>query len=423
MAYPSLSGSDYFHLLIDRKMKRSGMAGNISRVHLELDEKADLNILAEQIGNNGVLQEVSSIRYRFRWPFLPKWEKGKEKRETVVLRKLQSRSDFRSAVLNERIDNEKGLVRIDLCALENGSKHAFISMHHALFDHQGMMNFIRALNGEFSGPLFRESEPHSVWKMIRNAGQMNLELFKRSVWNLGSFLDGETPTQLTPEYRTVQFTKAESETISINAWKAGSRIGESAFHISVVAQAVFRTLKARNGHVPYLWFSVPHNQRKLGTKGHLLSNKLSFLFFRLNESDLGATEKSVSAMLAQLKTQIRSRATEKYIDLMKMMRLIPMPIYGKMVSVPSRGRLSSFGFSDLGEDQLTMKTFCGAQIKAVFRYPPVPSPPGFNVATVKTESGLQMIFAFGKELFHEQEVDALVSGVRAALLTEIGCDT
>ncbi|MFM1874534.1 MAG: hypothetical protein RL266_271, partial [Bacteroidota bacterium] len=52
----ALSGSDYFHLLVDRKMLRHGLAGNISRIHLELDEHADLHGLAERLQHNEHLQ-------------------------------------------------------------------------------------------------------------------------------------------------------------------------------------------------------------------------------------------------------------------------------------------------------------------------------------------------------------------------------
>lgn len=422
MEFGKLSGSDYFHLLIDRKMKRFGMAGNISRIHFELDKSTDLNAIAESVKQNSTFLKICSVRYKTRWPLVPVWFQTERQTENVLVTTGISTNEFETTFLNRKVDNDIGLVWIDLCKLENGSKHAVIAMHHALFDHQGMVNFIYALNDDFSGPFFRQTEPNSVWKMIVNAGQMNLELFKRSVWRLGSFFEGRKPQKLTPEYRTIQFTEDESKRISENAWKAGSKIGESTFHIGVVAQSVFSILKARNSNVPYLWFSIPHNQRKLGTKGHLLSNKLSFLFFRLNESELKSTKIAVSSILNQLKAQIKSHTTEKYVDLMKMMRFVPMPIYEKMVSVPSRGRLSSFGFSDLGNDQLTMNTFCGAQIKSVFRIPPIPSPPGFNVATVKTENGLQMMLAFAKELFTEQEIEMLVSGIRKSMLTKISDD-
>lgn len=416
MAYPSLSGSDYFHLLIDRKMKRFGMAGNISRIHFEFDENADLNAIADSIGNNSTFQNVSAVRFRLRWPWLPTWVKTQNKTTNIQIRREVSRAEFETDILNRKVDNGIGLVWVDLCELEDHSKHVVISMHHALFDHQGMMNFIHGLNDDFNGPMFRESEPASVLKMILNAGRMNYELFKRSVWNLGSFFHLKKPQKLTPAFKVIEFTNDETKIISENAWNAGARIGESTFHLSVTAQAVYTVLKKRGLAVPYLWFSIPHNQRKLGTKGHLLSNKLSFLFFKLTETELKSSSDCTKSILEQLKSQIKAKATERYIDLMKMMRFIPMPVYEKMVSVPSGGKLSSFGFSDLGTDQLQMESFCTGKIKNVFRYPPIPTPPGFNVASVRTQNGLRLILAYGMELIEEKEVELLISELRSGLL-------
>ena len=68
--------------------------------------------------------------------------------ENVEVHEGISESQFKSRVLNREVNNDSGLVWVDLCTLENGTKHAVISMHHALFDHQGMMNFIQARKKE-----------------------------------------------------------------------------------------------------------------------------------------------------------------------------------------------------------------------------------------------------------------------------------
>ena len=417
MAYASLSGSDYFHLLIDRKMKRFGMAGNISRVHFELEKTSDLNAISDAIRKNETFQKVRFIRYQHSWPLFSIWTEKSTSHENVEVHHGISESQFKSSVLNRNVDNDFGLIWIDLCALEDGSKHAVVSMHHALFDHQGMMNFIQALNNNFSGPLFRESEPASVWRMIVNGAVMNYNLFRRSVWKFGSLFQDNHPSKISPQYESITFSETETESISKNAWQAGSRVGQSAFYASIVARALQQLFIDRGNDSPNLWFSLPHNQRRLGTTGHLVSNKLSFLFFKLTSTELESTNGTVQSVLRQVKEQIKFKSADKYLDMMKVMRIIPMPLYAGMVSVPSKGKLSSFGYSDLGEDKLTMSEFCGAKIESVFRYPPVPSPPGFNVATLKKEAELELIVGYGKELISEQELAKLVSRIRTGLLT------
>lgn len=418
MAHATLSGSDYFHLLIDRKMRSFGMAGNISRIHFELEETTELEAVQKVIQRNTIVRQVSKIKYKTQWPLLPKWIEATES-NVVFVQSFESPTTFENEVLKAPLNNQAGLVKIVLCEVADGSKHLVISMHHALFDHQGMMNFIHSLNGNFSGSLFRESEPVSWLQIVKNGAIMNYDLFRRSVWKFGSLFQDFRGNKITPKYKIIRFDAAETATISKNAWQAGSKIGMSAFYVSVVARSLQALFQDRNQESQNLWFSIPHNQRRLGAQGHLLSNKLSFLFFRLTEAELKTTELSVQSVITQLKSQIKFRAADKYVDMMKVMRFVPMPIYEGMVSVPSKGKLSSFGFSDLGEDKLNMSEIAGAKVKQVHRYPPVPSPPGFNVASLKKVDGLELIIGYGKELISEDELGMLVKRIRKGLLTTV----
>jgi hypothetical protein len=165
------------------------------------------------------------------------------------------------------------------------------------------------------------------------------------------------------------------------------------------------TLQNRGKNAPYVWFSTPHKQRKLGTKGHLFSNQLSFLFFKLTNTELNSNATSVEAMNLQLRAQIKEQITERYAGLMDALRYVPLFIYEQMVNLSAKGKLASFGFSDLGTDQLEMDSFCGQKVKNVFRYPPVPTPPGFNVAVVRSNEQLEFVFGYVDEAISETEME------------------
>jgi hypothetical protein len=289
-------------------------------------------------------------------------------------------------------------------------------MHHVLFDFQGMMNFIHGLNGTFNGSLFPEKEKSSAWEILGDSLRMTVYILSRSVWKLGYLVrKGHSPGS--PTYRSIHFTEAETSTIEKNAWNAGSRIGISSFLLAATGNSVSEILHSRVEKPPYLWFSVPHNQRKLGSVGHLVSNQLSFLFFKLNAEEIRSTKESVGSLNTQLKEQIRNQTVMKYSHLMDGMRVIPLWLYEQMVDVTSKGKLSSFGFSDLGTDQLTFTEFLGASVKNVFRYPPVPTPPGFNVTTIRSEGKLILTLAYGSNLLTEKEIERMGSSIRSTLLT------
>jgi hypothetical protein len=399
-----LSGSDYFHLLIDRKIKRFGLAGNISRVHLQLDSLADLPALKRTLGANSTFKKAANIQYRLSWPFVPKWVKTESREPRIILSEKLTTKDFRTQIHNRKVDNEKGLVCVDLCTMQDGTKHVVVSMHHALFDHQGMMNFIHALNGNFDGSDFARSESTGFWKSFMNFGAMTIYMLSRGSSNFGSLLRGKQSKYGLPRYDSIRLSAEDSNAIEKNAWNAGSRIGTSAYLISCVARSVNSTLKKRGENAPYLWFSTPHKQRKLGTKGHLFSNQLSFLFFKLTRTELNSTTTSVESMNKQLRVQIKEQITEKYAGLMDALRYVPLFLYEQMVNLSAKGKLASFGFSDLGTDQLQLELFCGQKVKSIFRYPPVPTPPGFNVAVLRSNEQFEFVFGYVDEAISESEM-------------------
>ena len=417
MRRQSLSGSDYFHLLLDRKMLRNGLVGNISRIHLELSTDVDLELIGKKLAKNWTFQTVSNLKVKYNWPFLPVWKEEKGKRKNVEIRTNLSKSEFESSVLNRKVDNENGLVFIDLSELENGTKHVVISMHHVLFDHQGMDNFVQALADEtLSFPLFPNVEKLNGFRVFRNFLFMTVYMLKRSSSKLGTLVEKNLKPKAAPRFRVIEFTESETEQIEKNAWKVGARIGQSAFYISATAKTVIQVLTKRNENPPYLWFSVLNNQRKKGTAGHLVSNQLSFLFFRLNAKTLNKTTDGVTSINQQLKAQIKNRITERYADLLSALRFMPMPVYEAMVNLTSNGKMSSFGFSNLGTDKINLTEFQGTGIVNMLHFPPVPSPPGFNVVVSKTNGKLKFIWAYFDEVLSWEEVAAMEQSFKALLL-------
>ena len=404
MELGKLSGSDYFHLLINRKIKKFGLAGNISRVHLQLDSQADLESISETLKANPTFRKAANIQYKLNWPFAPKWVKTEGRKPRISISESLTEKDFISQILNRKLDNESGLVSIDLFTLEDATKHTIISMHHALFDYQGMVNFVHALNENFEGKDFADLEPSAFLKSCYNFWSMTFYMLSRGASNLGSLLRSRKSESGIPRYDSIQLTDEESKQVEQNAWSAGSRIGTSAYLIACAGRSINHILEKRGENAPYLFFSTPHNQRKLGTKGHLFSNRLSFLFFKLSSTDLNSNSASVEAINHQLKAQIKDRITEKYSELMDSLRYVPLFIYEQMVNLYSNGKLTSFGFSDLGKDQLALDSFCGENVLGICQYPPVPSPPGFNVAVVRSNQKFEFAFAYVDEAISEPEM-------------------
>ena len=131
-------------------MLRNGLVGNISRIQLELNSTCNLNDLESKLSANKTLKEVANLKVKTGWPSLPKWVKRNTQIQPIQTHQHLSKSEFEKRVLNRMVDNQTGLVFVDLCELEDRTKHVVVSMHHVLFDHQGMMNFLQLSFRQFN---------------------------------------------------------------------------------------------------------------------------------------------------------------------------------------------------------------------------------------------------------------------------------
>lgn len=413
----SLSGSDHFHLLLDRNLNRNGLAGNVSRIHLAVDASTDLKKFEEHLLKNKVLSFVSRLGYKHQWPTLPKWVELNYTDPYVSVHNEMSEVDFNHQVVNRKLSNASGLVHIDLCQLKDGSKHVLIAMHHVLFDHRGMTNFLQALNEpESVKTLFPSKMKRPFFLWMWDVIFCAVFVLSSAGWKLGSLISKKEVPKSQPVFRQIQFTKAETVTIEKRAWDSGARLGKSPFYIAAVAKIVNSTLKKRGENPPYLWFSVPSDQRRKGNVGHLISNQLSFLFFKLKVGDLVSSSNAVKSVNTQLKNQIKKSVASRYISLLEAFRRVPMPIYNAMVNLSTNGQVSSFGFSDLGEEKQPMEKFCGAKVLKTINYPPVPCPPGFNVVVKKEQGELKFIWAYYKEAINSSEIEMMEKEFRKDLL-------
>jgi len=264
--------------------------------------------------------------------------------------------------------------------------------------------------------MFPEKESTGVLKSFVNFWYMTFYMLSRRSGKLGTLVDKNVKPKNPPVFKFIEFDKSETKLIEKNAWSSGARIGQSAFYIAATAQVVNTVLTERGKKPPYLWFSVPHNQRRRGSAGHLVSNQLSFLFFKLRTEDLSNSKTAVSVLTEQLKQQIKTRIAERYVNLLNALKLMPMSIYEGMVDLASNGKVSSFGYSDLGEDKLRLSDFLGAPIEKMHHYPPVPCPPGFNVAVIKSEQRAKFVWAYFDESVSEQEANLMEKQFRDTLL-------
>ena len=207
-----LSGADHFHLLIDRQMRQKGLPGNISRIHLQLAPDADLHALKQRLEHDPTLRRVQRLRIHLRWPLMPRWEEDAATNvPPVVIHPVLSPQQFDLAVMNAPVPPRHCLVRIDLATQTDGSHHAVIAMHHALFDHRGMMLFLAALDsGTAPAQFFAPEAATSTWADMTAAFRATLFALASGGRRLATLVDRHTRPTATVRYHNLHLTTEET---------------------------------------------------------------------------------------------------------------------------------------------------------------------------------------------------------------------
>ncbi len=408
-----LSGPDHFHWLVHRAMRAHGQAGNISRMRFDLGA-ADAADVAATLRTNPVVQAVGRVRWCFRWPLLPRWRLTEDAPDVVHVHRADDGEAWLSQRLREPLGRE-GLLRFDVRD-GAGATQVLASFHHALFDHQGMLNLLHAVEaGAWHGPAMPSLDRAPGPGAWREAVACAAAAFRTAGPRLGSlWVRGAAGEE--PHYQVLRFTVEETARINARARAMGASLSRNAWYMAGVAHGVQAVLERRGRPAPYLWFSAPVDQRPPTGPGHLLTNLNSFLFFRLEREHLHDPGVALRALNVQLVEQVRSRFPQRYRSLLRAFRHPPAWLASAMFALPSLGRWSSFGHSDLGDLDRMPVTFAGRPVAQVLHLPPVPGPPGLCVVTGRERGALLMVIGRQGLALNEQEAGAFASSLRDLLL-------
>ena len=420
-----LSGSDYFHLLLDKQMRQRGLPGNISRIHLQLAQSANLQSIAAQLRANATLTQVYRLRIHQQLFRIPQWiEADSPLTSAVVLHPKQlSPEAFEREVMQAIVPEREQLVRIDLAQTTDGAHHAVVAMHHVLFDHKGMQLFLSALaqtnDAESPTSFFAPSATPSTWTDLAQAFRATLFAFRSGGWKLASLIHRNTPLNSPAHYLTIPLTEAETTHADTLAMQCGGASGRSAFYLAALLMAVRHVFAQRNEFPPYYWVPVPHDMRKKGANGHLVGNALSFFYFKVYDHQLTSIADAVAAIQQQMMLQVRQKQPWKLEALLRVFRRVPLPLMEAMMHLSSGGKVSTFAFSDLGEQRHTIRHFCGAEVLQIAHIPPVPCPPGLSVVLARQNGHLHLILGSLPQVLTSEEVALLHKHFKSLVLRDL----
>jgi hypothetical protein len=436
-----LTGGDYFIHALDHQMRRAGMPGNNCRIVLHLERKPDTARLRQCLVSSPIFNWLGSARIVRALPiFAPLWRRAAQ--PAAIFQEHFSNgashkeaAGLPEAVLERRLRTDRGpALALDLVCHADGFADLALSWNHALMDVHGAELLLRHLHdreateetGGAPGWHNPEQAGMRLSRLWRGLGR-RLMLARSSLGLINTvcreplftLLSASRPrAACSNHYRVVAFTSAETARVEAHCQRLNAEFRRSLFHLAATVQAV-HALAARRGKATGAYLvPVPHDLRHRGATGPVLSNQLSFLFYRIESALAGGMSGTISELTRQMTEQIRNRHPECFLAAMEMFKIMPPGFYVHRLGRPTRGKFAAFYFSDAGETCAGIHDLFGAQITGVTHLAPASRPPGLTVVFWRFRRQLNVMLAWVDDCVSREEAEGLAQALRSALLGE-----
>lgn len=418
-----LSGADYFNLLVERNLGRLGYYGNIIHVALDLDGYMSLKELSQLCQSKEMLPWLNAYELKTPYPMaVPYWKRGRKGIPLPMCEVIETDSVIPEVLLELDLKPEAGkLFHLALVQRSNGFTRVVLSAHHAIIDNRGMqmlVDFIGSPENKMEVDIFPErQEKASVVQRMKEFNEARHFLMDADQ-NVAGLLSGKTKPNLKSQYTMINFSEAETQRIDENGVKVGARFGNGPFFLASAARAVNGIMTQRETAGKIIWIPVPQNQRMRGGKGALLSNQISFMFYRIPHKKLSSIHDAVREFSEQMVQQVRTKMPQSYATMMNIFRRLPLAAYNFFMKLPTKGVVTTFSFSDLGDSLPDTDVFLRRRILDVHHYPPNPVPPGFTVVFMRFQNRLRVVVGNTEQSMSPAELVNFEKLLRSDLLQE-----
>ncbi len=423
-----LSGSDCFHLVLDKHAHRHTAGSNVMRIVLCLEQPIDANWLKDILNRSPLVHWLCNIRLQagafFSTPYWIYTDKGN------TLGCTEHRHPVNNGLPELLLQRDIPLygnrfIECDLVHYPGQKQAIVISWNHILLDGKGIGMLVQHLNEVYEGKLVHLQETFFPGKEkrkgllshIRNMYKVKRFIEASSKAPIASIASGQRRNTGSFNNHVIWFTAEETSKIAANATRHGARFGPNLFYLACCAHAVHTINQHRKKAGP-LWVPIPYDGRLRGAFGPVITNTVAFLFYRLPLPSLTGIAQTVSSLLAQMTAQMKERMPQRYSQLLDMMRHIPLGLYYFLVSRSGEGSFSSFLYSATGDNFNNITQFLGRPVCDLTIYPSPTFPPGLTFSCLKHRDALNINIAYSPDIVDTFELDMIVQNLKRQLLAE-----
>jgi len=420
-----LSGADCFHLVLDKHAKKHGAGGNVMRKIFYFDKALSFEKIDHILKSSPVIYWLCNIRLvpgnLIRLPYWKYTSKG----NGIMLTEHHSavENEIPGSILTRDITTRsERFMEADLVYYPSGSCAFIVSWNHILldakgttllFEHLNQLSYGQPqnLNAFFPGPEKKTGiityirNMYRVKKFVQTSARPPVSSVAASAQKHSG---GSTCT------RVISFSVAETKKINENAFRSGSRFGPALFLIAGCSHVIHFLNRQRNT-TGDLWLPVPYDGRLRGAMGPLVSNCVSFLFYRIPKTELENLPQTVSCLSTQMTAQIRDGIPKKYTMFLDMMRHVPLWLYYFLISRTNRGVFASFLFTSTGDNFNDLRSLFGEPVRNISMIPALTFPPGLTFVFLKHDEALHINIAYSPDVVSNNELHLIEQKLKEIL--------
>lgn len=423
-----LSGADCFHLVLDKHAKKHGAGGNVMRKIFYFNSALSFAKIDAILKRSPVIHWLCNIKL-VPGGFLgkPYWQYADKGHDIILLEHHATQEDEIPDMILERdiTVTSTRFIEADLVHYPSGGCAFILSWNHILLDARGTTLLFEHLNllsedkEQPAGIFFPGKEKrtglvtyirnmYKVKKFVQTSSRPPVSSVAGSFTKTG---DGKTLTSF------IAFTEAETRKINENALKAGSRFGPTLYLVACCSQ-VINMLNRQKNKTGDTWLPVPYDGRLRGAAGPLISNCVSFLFYRIGAGDMNSIPHTVKTLSAQMTAQIKDGIPQRYTLFLDMMRHVPLWLYYFLISRTGKGVFASFLYTSTGDNFNNLRSLFGEPIRNINMIPALTFPPGLTFVFLKHDDELNINIAYSPDVISNKDLHLIEQKIKEILLAD-----
>ena len=442
-----LSGIDWVITGLEQSLRQTAGVGNWSQLVFELEGKLDDDLFRETAQRYVESFPVLQGRVGRAWHGVPFWKTPKTMRVIPV------------PIESDRLSDEASLEdlthRLGQCLIappgEPGSMVGFMLLYtrkttflafrfdHRLLDARGAELFFKGLVDELKDPkTLSQNEPCEIpfqkanlrpWIPKFKSGQQVVRLLRRQQEAAAPFQlsahaersgvpspETRTSTSASPfHFKLLSLTPSESESLIARAYDEAGYLMLTPWLAAKMTDVLDHLIKKTDqiqlkGQVIPCAIDLRDDKNK-----EMFFNRVSFLYLCRSKGE--ACPRDLPKQFSrQFFGQIQQGMPQHLENAWKLARIIPAPLYGKLLKGPLKNFAGTFNLAYVGEGLSDIQTLAEHSVRNAFHMPLVPPAPGLGFFINRFQGGFNLCITSTRDLLSDEDMDELLRGVKQMII-------